>query len=159
MLWLLLGTAILAGLLLTLRAFATASAGSIYLLLKWIAAFGGIALTALLLISGRGPQALAGLVFVGPLLWRRWNQGRAGIGSGFGGTGTAGTSGPPPPPPRQSSAMGRAEAYEVLGLKPGASDEAIHSAHRRLMRMAHPDTGGSDWLASRINQARDVLLG
>ena len=37
--------------------------------------------------------------------------------------------------------------------------DEIHAAHRRLMRMAHPDTGGSDWLASRINQARDVLLG
>jgi curved DNA-binding protein CbpA len=55
--------------------------------------------------------------------------------------------------------MGRAEAYEVLGLKSGASEEQIHAAHRRLMRMAHPDTGGSDWLASRINQARDVLMG
>jgi curved DNA-binding protein CbpA len=55
--------------------------------------------------------------------------------------------------------MTRAEAYEVLGLKPGANDDEIHSAHRRLMRMGHPDTGGSDWLASRINQARDVLLG
>jgi hypothetical protein len=160
MLWLLLGTAILAGLLLTLRAFATASAGSIYLLFKWIAAFGGIALTALLLLSGRGPQALAGLVLVGPLLLRHWNRGGAGVrGAGFGGAGPAGGTGPAPPPPRQSSAMSRAEAFEVLGLKPGADEDAIHSAHRRLMRMAHPDTGGSDWLASRINQARDVLLG
>jgi curved DNA-binding protein CbpA len=55
--------------------------------------------------------------------------------------------------------MSRAEAYEVLGLKSGASPDEVHAAHRRLMRLAHPDTGGSDWLASRINQARDVLLG
>ena len=55
--------------------------------------------------------------------------------------------------------MTRAEAYEVLGLKSGANADEVHAAHRRLMRMAHPDTGGSDWLASRINQARDVLLG
>jgi DnaJ homolog subfamily C member 19 len=165
MLWLLLGTAVLGVLLLTLRAFERASVGSIYLLLKWIGAFGGIALTALLLLSGRGPQALAGLVMVGPLLWRRWNQG-GGTGSGrwgsggwgFGGSGNAGSAGTPPPR-RQSSAMSRAEAYEVLGLKSGANAEEIHLAHRRLMRMAHPDTGGSDWLASRINQARDVLLG
>ncbi|MGD0432196.1 MAG: DnaJ domain-containing protein [Acetobacteraceae bacterium] len=160
MLWLLLGTAILAVLLLTLRAFERASVASVYVLLKWIAAFGGIALTGLLLLSGRGPQALAGLVMVGPLLWRRWHQG----GSGFGGTSFFGgsASGTPhgtPPPRRQSSTMTRAEAYEVLGLKPGANDDEIHSAHRRLMRMGHPDTGGSDWLASRINQARDVLLG
>jgi len=160
MLWLLLGTAILGVLLLTLRAFERASVGSVYLLLKWIGAFGGIALTALLLLSGRGPQALAGLVMVGPLLWRRWHQGGGtGFwGSGFGGAGNTGSTGTSPPR-RQGSAMTRAEAFEVLGLKSGANAEEIHSAHRRLMRMAHPDTGGSDWLASRINQARDVLLG
>jgi hypothetical protein len=154
MLWLLLGTAVLTLLLLGLRAFERASAAAVYTILKWIAAFGGIVLTLLLLLSGRGPQALAGLVLVGPVLWRRWHQGRSGpAGSGF--TGSAGT----PPPRRQGTAMSRAEAYEVLGLKPGADANEIHTAHRRLMRMAHPDTGGSDWLASRINQARDVLLG
>jgi hypothetical protein len=154
MLWLLLGTAILTVLFLGLRAFERASVGTIYALLKWIAAFAGIALTALLFLSGRGPQALTGLVLVGPLLWRRWHQGGAGFG-GFRSAGSAGAS----PPPRQSSNMSKQEAYEVLGLKPGADADAIHAAHRRLMRTAHPDAGGSDWLASRVNQARDVLLG
>jgi hypothetical protein len=151
MLWLLLGTAILTVLLLGLRAFERAPVGAIYTLLKWIAAFGGIALTVLLFLSGRGAQALSGLVLVGPLLWRRWHKGNVGFG-GFGSTAS-------PPPPRQSSAMTRQEAYEVLGLKPGADADAIHAAHRKLMRAAHPDAGGSDWLASRVNQARDVLLG
>jgi DnaJ family protein C protein 19 len=152
MLSLLLGTAILALLFLGLRAFERASAASVYTLLKWIAAFGGIALTLLLFLSGRGPSALTGLVLAGPLLWRRWQQWSAGY-KGFN------SSGGTPPPRRQGSAMTRAEAYEVLGLKPGADPEEVHAAHRRLMRMAHPDTGGSDWLASRVNQARDVLLG
>ncbi len=151
MLWLLIGTAVLTVLLLGLRAFERASVATIYTLLKWIAAFGGIALTLLLFLSGRGVQALGGLVLVGPLLWRRWHQGSAGPGV-FGSTGS-------PPPQRQSASMTRQEAYEVLGLKPGADDDAIHAAHRRLMRTAHPDAGGSDWLASRVNQARDVLLG
>jgi hypothetical protein len=55
--------------------------------------------------------------------------------------------------------MTRAEALSVLGLAEGADAEAVRAAHRRLMRSAHPDRGGSDWLAARINQARDILLG
>jgi curved DNA-binding protein CbpA len=55
--------------------------------------------------------------------------------------------------------MSRQEAYDVLGLRPGATEVEIREAHRRLMRGAHPDAGGSDWLASRVNQARDTLLG
>ncbi len=54
--------------------------------------------------------------------------------------------------------MTQEEAYQVLGLHPGATEAEIRAAHHRLMRTAHPDSGGSDWLATRINQARDVLL-
>jgi hypothetical protein len=64
-----------------------------------------------------------------------------------------------PPPGAGGGRMTRAEAFSVLGLPEGASEAEIRTAHRRLMRTAHPDQGGSDWLASRLNEARDILLG
>lgn len=62
-------------------------------------------------------------------------------------------------PPAAGGPLTRAEALEILGLAEGATPDAIKAAHRRLMRAAHPDQGGSDWLASRLNEARDILLG
>ena len=55
--------------------------------------------------------------------------------------------------------MSRSQAAEVLGLDPDADRETIIEAHRRLMQKLHPDRGGSNYLASQINRAKDVLLG
>ena len=56
-------------------------------------------------------------------------------------------------------AMSAAEARAVLGIDANASEDEIKQAHRRLMGQYHPDRGGSDYLAARINQAKEVLLG
>lgn len=152
-LWLLLGGVVLFVLLGGMRAFERASVTSIKSLFTWIAALGGLSLALMLILTGRGGIALGALTLFGPLVYQRWQAARGRhIGGGFG-------PGPRPAPPPRSGAMSRAEAFEVLGLPPNASQADIKEAHRRLMRGAHPDAGGSDWLAARINQARDILLG
>jgi DnaJ homolog subfamily C member 19 len=146
MLWLLLGGLVLFLLLGGLRAFERASVTSVKALFAWIAALGGLSLALLLILTGKGGIALGALTLFGPLIYQKWQAARGRrVGGGA--------------PRRAPSQMSRQEAYEVLGLHPGASETEIREAHRRLMRGAHPDAGGSDWLAVRINQARDILLG
>jgi DnaJ family protein C protein 19 len=154
MLWLALGGLTLFAFLGGLRAFERASVGSVKLLVAWIAALAGLSLALMLVLTGRAGGAIAAATLLGPLAWEKWQA----VSSAAAGRARAGAGAHHPPPPR-TGAMSRAEAYAVLGLRPGASEAEICAAHKRLMRAVHPDGGGSDWVAARVNQARDVLLG
>lgn len=57
-----------------------------------------------------------------------------------------------------SSSMGEKEAREVLGVEANANKEEIEKSYRKLMGQIHPDKGGTTYLATKINEARDVLL-
>jgi len=85
--------------------------------------------------------------FLDRTLGATWRE-TAGAGSADAGTGEAAGSGP----------MSREEAYQVLGLEPGADAESVRKAYRRLMQHAHPDKGGSPYIAAKINAAKDLLL-
>lgn len=73
--------------------------------------------------------------------WRDHAQGDPGAGSG-----------------RTRGKMTEEEAYQILGLKPGASVDEIGRSHRTLMKKLHPDQGGSTYLAAQINEAKEILL-
>ncbi len=119
--------------------FATCAAIAIALLarfgLHW---FGAI---------GAGAYALAR--GVGPTVWRALHSERKPA-----------KNEPKAEPPSDTKKMSRAEALEVLGVTEGASREEISTAYKALMRKVHPDApGGSTYFASKLNQAKDALLG
>lgn len=169
MAWLMAGIALLAGLLLMADWYTKADTRA----LKRFWASTGLMLAGIVLLwlvlTGRLGLAVAGIVALGSYVlrlvsWVRlghqaarffgWRRG-SGAGNGGGaGNGSAGEA------PRATSGhdMTRAEAYAVLGLAPGADEDAIRAAYKRLMAKVHPDQGGSTYLAERLNAARDILL-
>ncbi len=65
---------------------------------------------------------------------------------------------PRPGRPTYPGSMTQEEAYQILGLQRGATAEQVRTAHRSLMKLTHPDQGGSAERAARVNAARDRLL-
>ncbi len=144
---LLLGVATLLVMMGALGMFSRAHVATIKAFGVWILAIGGLALAALLFLTGRGGVAIAALAMLGPSLWTWMRPVRAATGPSARGAAQA------------RGGISREEALDILGLSAGVNRTEIQAAYVRLMRTAHPDGGGSDWLAARINQARDTLLG
>ncbi len=100
----------------------------------------GVAIAALFMtVTGKLPAAIAILTALWPIGVSYFRLNKAA-------------------PPAQNLPLTETEAYDVLGLAQGASEEDIRAAHLRLMKKVHPDQKGSDWLAKKINAARDILL-
>ena len=142
-----LGLGALGLLLWAANAFSRANVASLKALLAWIVALGGLALGTMLLLTGRGALAVGAAVFLGPLAWSWWQESQGKLGTR-----------PGTPARPRTGKMGRAEALDILGLVDPVSDADVRAAWVQMMRVAHPDGGGSHGLASRVNQARDVLL-
>ena len=117
-------------------------------------AAGGVlmAFAALLMIRGQFEVAI-GLFAVGMGLFGKAHL----LPNGFGPK-PADQSQTSTPPPRGKVILPKDEALAILGLKAGATAEDIKLAHKRLMKDFHPDKGGTDYLAAKINEAKDVLL-
>jgi hypothetical protein len=116
------------------------------LLVVSILTLGGVLLTQLLRMGPAGLVVL--LVGVG-----------VGVNAFLRERGEAADETPEDAPARpQAPAMGRSEALAVLGLSGEPGRDAIEAAHRRMIVRAHPDQGGSNYLASKVNEAREVLL-
>ncbi len=159
--YLLLGLLLMAALLVVLEWWARAKTKDAKRTLMYI----GIAITALIAlffiargqwIIGALPVALTVSRFFGfaqRALWlsRLFGQGREHFQNQQrgGGSGTARSS---------SSDLSTSEALQILGLQEGATRDDIQQAYKKLMEQVHPDRGGNDWLAERLNAARDRLL-
>ena len=148
-----IGIMLAALLLLLMHWWAGATVASAKNSLMWAIIGVCLLLAMVLLATGKAllaavPAGYAMLRMFGPMaaskLLKNFKMGKTGFGG--------------PSTPNQTM-MSRTEALEVLGLEDGATDTEVNESFRRLMAQVHPDKGGSDWMAAKLNDARKTLLG
>ena len=146
--WLIIGLGLAFLLLMLLNWWAKADVKTAKSSLFWaILAVCGI-LTFALVASGKG---FAAVLPIGFAAWRMFGPKSASR--------TGAQMGHSSRPRGKDSPMSVSEAREVLGVSKDASEDEINNAYRRLMAKYHPDKGGNDWMASKLNEARKILLG
>lgn len=138
--YLILAIGVLTGLYTLYRFFMQADVRQVKaLFMTFVFVFLALAIL-LMAVTGRLPAALALLVFLAPFAWKYFN-------------GTAPQNEKPTSP-----AIPRKEALEILGLTEPVTPDSVNESYKRLMQKVHPDNQGSDWMAVKLNQARDALL-
>ena len=138
--YLLLAIGVALGLFGLYKFFLSANPAQVSALLKALLFFILGAALLFMAVTGRLPAAIALLVAMWPLGLSYWKARH--------------TLKPAP----KAVKMTRTEALEILGLSESADPDTIDEAYKRLMMKVHPDQQGSDWMAAKLNQARDLLL-
>jgi hypothetical protein len=87
-----------------------------------------------------------------------WHRAPPSSSGGGAGSGSGGGGGQSRLGQLRVGSMSRAEALKVLGLEEGAGEDKIRASHKKLILQLHPDKGGTNYLAAKINEAKDVLL-
>lgn len=125
--------------------------------LRIVLGVGGVIIGALLTIRGLAiagiPIITASLGFLGVAM-----RGGSKPGDGANPDGDAGAGSGRSGAARRNRSMSRREAAQFLGVAEDADEATVRAAYRKLMKQVHPDAGGNDALASKVQEARDVLL-
>jgi hypothetical protein len=149
--------ALVCGVLL-IKWYSDADAKKITSSVRWTGLLLGLLIVLGLAVTGRLGTAAGAVVAMGAWVWRvfGWGLTLHQMTGGFKGFGRQ--AGGESQSTEVSVGMDEAEALRILGLSRGATSEDINAAYRRLMGQLHPDKGGSDYLAAKVNAARELLL-
>lgn len=158
MAWLVFGVLAAIGLMLLMRWLSLTPANQAKRTMAWTLA--GLVIVAAVFLALTGRLAWAGAAVSTLIPWGMralrahalWREAKRYFGNSRQ-QGEARASAP------NNGRMSADQAYAILGLKPGASNDDIQIAYKRLMQKMHPDAGGSSALAAQVNEARDVLMG